>query len=338
MQEAFAAAWTSLPQFEGRSSLRTWLFAITAHKVRSLQRRRTRTAMPLPFAPDDEVDRRAVGPASCRPKARTCSRRSNAALRELPPGPRSTWLLREVEGLSYDQIAEVSGTTTSTVRGQLHRARGAPDPADGGVAMNGDQLLAQAARTLREHTDAGWVALRDDVVAAAVRAFRPSAPVRGRLPGGELLVASAVLVSRVRVAPSPTSPTPARCGSRARRPPDDDLDRLTVELVALYGTPAGAAGRRGPARGRRPRSPRRSAWPTPRWTAFGVDVSVGDVTPDRTAALSLTVRDEVARASPTVRPTHPGRTRWRQLTAPGAAPVPRPTSADGARRRTHSSV
>ena len=39
--------------------------------------------------------------------------------------------------------------------------------------MNGDQLLTQAARTLREHTDAGWVALRDDVVAAAVRAFRP---------------------------------------------------------------------------------------------------------------------------------------------------------------------
>ena len=39
VQEAFAAAWTSLPQFAGRSSLRTWLFAITAHKVRSLQRR-----------------------------------------------------------------------------------------------------------------------------------------------------------------------------------------------------------------------------------------------------------------------------------------------------------
>ena len=63
--------------------------------------------------------------------------------------------------------------------------------------MNGEQLLTQAARTLREHTDSGWVTLRDDVVAAAVRAFRPSAPVRGRLPGGELLVASAVLVSRV---------------------------------------------------------------------------------------------------------------------------------------------
>ena len=123
VQEAFAAAWTSLPQFAGRSSLRTWLFAITAHKVRSLQRRRTRTAMPLPFAPVDEVDPRATDPELSAEGADLLEA-LNAALRELPPGPRSTWLLREVEGLSYEQIAEVSGTTTSTVRGQLHRARG----------------------------------------------------------------------------------------------------------------------------------------------------------------------------------------------------------------------
>lgn len=123
VQEAFAAAWTSLPQFAGRSSLRTWLFAITAHKVRSLQRRRTRTALPLPFVPVDEVDRNAIDPERSA-EGTDLLDALNVALRELPPGPRSTWLLREVEGLSYDQIAEVSGTTTSTVRGQLHRARG----------------------------------------------------------------------------------------------------------------------------------------------------------------------------------------------------------------------
>lgn len=122
VQEAFAAAWTSLPNFEGRSSLRTWLFAVTAHKVRSLQRRRSRTALPLPFAPDDEVDRRAVDPQRSAEDADLLDA-LNAVLHELPAGPRSAWLLREVEGLSYDQIAEVSGTTPSTVRGQLHRAR-----------------------------------------------------------------------------------------------------------------------------------------------------------------------------------------------------------------------
>ena len=122
VQEAFAAAWTSLPHFAGRSALRTWLFAIAAHKVRTSQRRRTRTALPLPFVIDEEVDPRAVDPQRSAEGA-DLMEALHVALRELPPGPRSTWLLREVEGLSYDQIAEVSGTTTSTVRGQLHRAR-----------------------------------------------------------------------------------------------------------------------------------------------------------------------------------------------------------------------
>ena len=75
--------------------------------------------------------------------------------------------------------------------------------------MNGEQLLTQAARTLREHTDIGWVALRDDVVAVAVRAFRPSAPVRGRLPGGELLVASTVAGVARAGRPLAAVPTPA---------------------------------------------------------------------------------------------------------------------------------
>jgi len=122
VQEAFAAAWTSLPHFEGRSSVRTWLFAITAHKVRSLQRRRARAALPLPFAPLDEADPQAVDPELSAEGADLLAA-LHTALRELPDGPRSTWLLREVEGLSYAQIAEVSGSTESTVRGQLHRAR-----------------------------------------------------------------------------------------------------------------------------------------------------------------------------------------------------------------------
>jgi hypothetical protein len=102
--------------------------------------------------------------------------------------------------------------------------------------MNGDRLLAQAARTLREHTDAGWVALRDDVVAVAVRAFRPSAPVRGHLSDGELFVASTVLVAEVREALAGVADAGA-LRITCTTTPDDDLDGLTVELVALYGTP-----------------------------------------------------------------------------------------------------
>ena len=102
--------------------------------------------------------------------------------------------------------------------------------------MNGDALLAQAARTLREHTDGGWVALRDDVVATAVRAFRPSAPIRGHLAGGELWVASTVLVAQVRDAVAGV-PDAGTVRITCTTTPHSDLDRVTIELVALYGTP-----------------------------------------------------------------------------------------------------
>ncbi|QHT54734.1 hypothetical protein GXP71_00535 [Cellulomonas sp. H30R-01] len=102
--------------------------------------------------------------------------------------------------------------------------------------MNGEQVLDQATRALRQHTDAGWVGLRDDVVAAAVRAFRPAAPVRGSSVDGELWVTSTVLVAQVRAALDGLADAAAlriTCTTTA----DDALDRLTVEVVALYGTP-----------------------------------------------------------------------------------------------------
>jgi len=45
------------------------------------------------------------------------------ALSELPWRQRASWLLREMEGLSYEEIARVLDTSTTVIRGQLHRAR-----------------------------------------------------------------------------------------------------------------------------------------------------------------------------------------------------------------------
>ncbi|GIG23673.1 hypothetical protein Cch01nite_43970 [Cellulomonas chitinilytica] len=144
--------------------------------------------------------------------------------------------------------------------------------------MNGEQILDQATRTLREHTDAGWVALRDDVVAAAVRAFRASAPVRGRLPDGELWVASAVLVAHVRTALSSIDHAGA-LRITCTTTPDDQLDRVTVEIVALYGTPlVPLAGR---VRAVAAQAVAESlGLTTPPVDRVVVDVSVGDVTAD----------------------------------------------------------
>lgn len=147
--------------------------------------------------------------------------------------------------------------------------------------MNAEHLLEQATRALRQHTDAGWVELRDDVVAAAVRAFRPAAPVRGRLPDGELRVASTVLVDRVRAALDGL-PDAAALRISCTTGPDDELDRVVVEVVALYATPLVPLA----TRVRRQAADAVAATlglVAPPTSRVHVDVSVQDVTADPTA-------------------------------------------------------
>ncbi|NKY40981.1 hypothetical protein [Cellulomonas septica] len=144
--------------------------------------------------------------------------------------------------------------------------------------MNGEQVLDQATRALRQHTDAGWVALRDDVVAAAVRAFRPAAPVRGRSVDGELWVASTVLVAQVRAALDGL-PDAAALRITCTTAGDDTLDRLTVEVVALFGTPLVPLATRIRARAADAVAATLGL-DTPPTSLVHVDVSVQDVTDD----------------------------------------------------------
>jgi RNA polymerase sigma-70 factor (ECF subfamily) len=46
-----------------------------------------------------------------------------SALTRLTPGQRACWILREMEGMSYDEVAAILDTTPGAVRGRLHRAR-----------------------------------------------------------------------------------------------------------------------------------------------------------------------------------------------------------------------
>jgi hypothetical protein len=102
--------------------------------------------------------------------------------------------------------------------------------------MNGESALDRAATTLRQHTDRGWVVIRDNLFARALAVFRPSAPVRARHPAGEFYVAADVLVACVREALDAVARTGAvrvHCMTDA----DSDLQGVTAEIVALYGTP-----------------------------------------------------------------------------------------------------
>lgn len=120
VQEALTQAWVHLPQFRGDSGLQTWLFRITANCVLQARRRRR------PIVGDDWLLDVPAGPGA-DPVAHTRHeelwKELDVALRELPWRQRASWLLRELEGLPYEKIADILDTTPTVVRGQLHRAR-----------------------------------------------------------------------------------------------------------------------------------------------------------------------------------------------------------------------
>jgi len=121
VQEALTDAWVHLPDFRHESSLHTWLFRIGANRVLAERRRRR----PVPV--DDELLTTIEEPDRQAPAQQAEFRHLldalELALTELPWRQRASWILREVEGLSYDDIAEILQTTPTVVRGQLHRAR-----------------------------------------------------------------------------------------------------------------------------------------------------------------------------------------------------------------------
>ena len=130
LQETFLGAFRNLPRFEGRSSVRTWLSRILMTQV-ALQRRRGGRHRHLSLDAGDTdagPSRDAVGgpvPAGGTSPAGAVDWRVDldAALRELSAEHREVVVLRELEGLSYEEIARVLGVPRGTVESRLHRAR-----------------------------------------------------------------------------------------------------------------------------------------------------------------------------------------------------------------------
>ena len=118
---AIAKAWQGLPRFRGDSSIKTWLFRITANEALTARRRRR----PIPI--DDQLLEPQKAPEQQEPQRQydvTELRQAlQEALNELPWRQRACWILAEQEDMSYEQIAATLNTNETVVRGQLHRAR-----------------------------------------------------------------------------------------------------------------------------------------------------------------------------------------------------------------------
>ena len=115
--------------FRAQSSLRTWIFRIVVNQARNRQRwwRRRRRDAQVPI--EDHIRNygefrttSASDPARALAQKELAARLSRA-LSQLPFEQRTVIVLREVDGLSYDEIAEAAGLNVGTVKSRLARAR-----------------------------------------------------------------------------------------------------------------------------------------------------------------------------------------------------------------------
>jgi RNA polymerase sigma factor (sigma-70 family) len=125
-QEVFLRAWRGLAQFEERAQLSTWLYRIAFNEA---QRRRSRRALARAEADPDGEDPIVLLPDSphMAPEAQTLSREFeqilDRALAELPAEWRDAVVLRDIEGLSTAEAAEIVGVRQAAFKSRLHRGR-----------------------------------------------------------------------------------------------------------------------------------------------------------------------------------------------------------------------
>jgi RNA polymerase sigma-70 factor (ECF subfamily) len=128
LQEALLKAYRSLRSFESRSSFYTWLYRITVNLALDRQRRDKRgTTLEWNDEIARDVEPRGVVNAPADPEVASQRVQIRALVAEgiqgLPDGQREVLLLREVEGLSYEEIAQSMEISKGTVMSRLHYAR-----------------------------------------------------------------------------------------------------------------------------------------------------------------------------------------------------------------------
>ena len=132
-QEAFVKAYRALGSFRGDSAFYTWLYRIAVNTARNTMASRQRR--PLDYEADLSESEQSVVESRMRhgdtPEAAALSdeihRTVNDAIGALPEDLRTAIILREVEGLSYEEIAEAMDCPVGTVRSRIFRAREAID-------------------------------------------------------------------------------------------------------------------------------------------------------------------------------------------------------------------
>jgi RNA polymerase sigma-70 factor (ECF subfamily) len=121
-QDVFVRLWRHLAEFESAATLAGWLRRVAVNAVIDHWRKEDARRRRLQALREHPLARLALGPSS-RLESHEALDLVDAALEQLPAKLRSVLALRTAEGMAYDELAEVLGTSASAVRSRLFRAR-----------------------------------------------------------------------------------------------------------------------------------------------------------------------------------------------------------------------
>jgi RNA polymerase sigma-70 factor, ECF subfamily len=186
VQEIYLRAWRSYEAFEGRSSVRTWLYQIATNRCLTELAKKSRRVLPFSVsdpASDADTDLEPAGaevswlqpvpdalviPPSLDPAAVVAARQGLrlaliASLQYLPPKQRAALVLCDVLAFPATEVAVILGTTTVSIKSALQRARARLDE----LALADDQIHEPSAPRARELLDA-YIAAFENADAAAL--------------------------------------------------------------------------------------------------------------------------------------------------------------------------
>ncbi|TLN14444.1 sigma-70 family RNA polymerase sigma factor [bacterium] len=129
LQETYLSAFKNLRSFKGNSSFYTWVYRIaTNHALMHYRRQKPETSVEeLPLPTHEELKNRRISDWDLNPEEAAKSAEIKAMLGEaiarLPEGYRAVVVLRDIEGLSTAETAEILGINEGAVKTKLHRAR-----------------------------------------------------------------------------------------------------------------------------------------------------------------------------------------------------------------------
>jgi RNA polymerase sigma-70 factor (ECF subfamily) len=124
VQESYLRAWKGLPQFRGDARFSTWMYRITANTAYTVvKRRRRHRAESLDAMLEDPVELRPGAQPEDAAESAALLERLAVGLDELPPKLRVLVVLKDIYGLSHEEIAEELGISVPAAKVRLHRGR-----------------------------------------------------------------------------------------------------------------------------------------------------------------------------------------------------------------------